>query len=61
MRQDRKKINERIALYREHQHQKGMIVVRVWVPTEADGDEIKRIAAEMRQRAEKDNGIEATN
>jgi hypothetical protein len=33
----------------------------IWVPTEADGDEIKRIAAEMRQRAEKDNGMEATD
>jgi len=43
-------VNARIAHYRERQRQRGMIIVRVWVPTQADADEIKKIAAEMRQR-----------
>lgn len=44
-------VNERIARYRQRMTEKGMVVVRVWVPTQADADEIKRIAAEMRERA----------
>jgi len=41
-------VNERIARYRERQQQRGMVVVRVWVPTKEDAEEIKRRAAEMR-------------
>jgi hypothetical protein len=41
---------ERIARYTNKMLDQGMLHVRVWVPTEADADEIKRIAAEMRER-----------
>jgi hypothetical protein len=41
---------ERVARYMAKMLSRGMVRVHVWVPTEADADEIKRIAAEMRER-----------
>jgi len=32
---DNTKTNQRIARYRERQRQRDMVVVRVWVPTQA--------------------------
>jgi hypothetical protein len=41
---------ERVARYTNKMIDQGMVRVHVWVPTEANADEIKRIAAEMRSR-----------
>ena len=51
-------VNERIARYRQRMTEKGMVVVRVWVPTQADADKIKQLAAEMRQQAASDSDAE---
>jgi hypothetical protein len=44
-------VPQRVARYKERMLAKGMMLVQVWVPSEKDADEIKLIAAEMRQRA----------
>jgi hypothetical protein len=46
-------VHERVAKYKKRQRERGMVLVQVWVPTEAHANEIKRIAAKMR-RAEKE-------
>lgn len=41
----------RISNYRVSRYKKGWKQVNVWVPTAEDAEEIKRIAAEMRDKA----------
>jgi hypothetical protein len=40
----------RVARYKQRMRERGCLRVDVWVPTKADADEIRRIAAEMRDR-----------
>ena len=46
-------ITKRSARYRARAKERGLVEVRVRVPTEQDRAEIHRIAAKMRERAEK--------